>query len=64
MKDFKDSYEQKKWESAVASHARATRALDHLATLPDVEKHVEFWQQVKTDSEKRYPALRAKEPGA
>lgn len=58
MKDFKNSFEQRMWESAAESHARAEKMLNLLATMTGVEKHREYWVKARELAEKNYPALR------
>ena len=59
MSDSKNSYEQKKWESAAASHARASELLTKFSNNPAVLKHLEYWKSLKARIESQYPSLRA-----
>ena len=59
MKDFKDSFDQRSWEFAASSHARAKEALRRLEGLPEFEKRAEFWRDLKARAEKQFPCLKS-----
>ncbi len=55
MKDSADSYEQKRWESAANSHARACSMLAIGALSQS------YWHEVKERCEKEFPQLAKRE---
>lgn len=57
MKDFKDSYEQKRWELAVRFHTSASEALQKVF-LESTKQHLR--ERIK-ELEERYPQLKNKE---
>jgi hypothetical protein len=60
-KDFKQSYDQRKWESAAARHARAIENIQRVqqyASSSVREKLTELWQGLKDSAEQEYPQLR------
>lgn len=57
MKDFKDSYEQKRWEMAARFHASASEALQKVF-LESTKQHL---RQRIEELEERYPQLKIKE---
>jgi hypothetical protein len=52
MKDFKTSIEQREWEYALESHARAIRALQL------IEDQKIFWESRKQFAENKFPQLK------
>ena len=61
MKDFKDSYEQKRWESAVRSHNRATAWLLVYGGTAGAQDVAKYWRDLQTQCESDYPCLKPKE---
>lgn len=57
MKDFKNSFEQRQWEYAAASNARAEKVLSLLAPLVGVEDQRQYWINQRDSAEKNYPSL-------
>lgn len=63
MKDFKDSYEQRRWQFAADSHARAVEAMKVYAAIADADlRHWKagraYWQETINRTETEYPQLR------
>ena len=60
-KDFAKSHEQRAWEYACKSHARACEQLDYLENISKrsdvILQAVDFWRRRKEDAEREFPCL-------
>ena len=61
MKDFKDSYQQKRWEVAALSHNRATAWLLTYGGIERAADLAEYWSDVQKKCEADYPCLKPRE---
>ncbi len=59
--DFANSWEQRKWQYACNSHARACEAIAKIGecgrTSDTIEKALAFWRERKAESEREFPCL-------
>ena len=58
MKDFKDSYQQRRWERTLNAYKSAKLVLDLMGDNPVFDKNREYWEQRIKAYELEYPILR------
>ena len=55
MKDFKNSYDQKRGEFAVERHSEACQKIAFLTGKQNFEWYVEYWTKVRNELEEQFP---------
>jgi len=63
MNDFKQSWDQRMWESALNSHTRAIKTIEICKRIIANNSltshiHLEYWEKRKAELEEKYPQLK------